>query len=291
MGLFRLFKNFKHIAANPGCSTARSLIRHSLWHMVKRAAPLPLKVRLTERSELSINHRAEMNGCVALAWSQRLYDYHNMSFLLDVTGHSTFCRTGLDIGANIGIYSLLMSESREVQMHAFEPHPATFQALQKILDYNHRPNVKAWNFALSDKDGSVSFSNADFNPTNRIVSEAGKGQTTTEVMALRGDDWCQRENVQPDIIKIDTEGHEAIVLQGLADALRTTKLVLVEENVSLDGTLLSPEAGIFDGPWYVDFPQRKFVTRKHAPEDAVYLNKNAHSELNALGYSLPKVSC
>lgn len=290
MGYSSFVQNCRRIIENPGSDTVRSLVRHSLWHFIKRFAPLPLEVPLTQQSSLSIVDRKEMNGCVALAWGQGLYDYHNMSFLLELTKRASFARVCLDIGANIGIYSLLMSENEGVSVHAFEPHPATFHTLERTLEYNRRPQVKAWNYALSDRDGVVSFSNTDFNPTNRIIAAGEQGMATTEVMALRGEDWCRRENVSPDIIKIDTEGHEASVLQGLGAILQTTKLVFVEENVPLHDTLLAPSAGIFHGPWYVDFPRRTLTKQKHAPEDAVYCNIHSIEELHALGYTLPSFS-
>lgn len=287
MSLSRYLENCRRIINNPGCPSLQGLIRHSLWHVVRRFAPLPLQIRLTDRSFLMHQRRDELNGCSALAWSQGQYDYHSMSFLRNLISNPNFCRTCLDIGANIGAYSLLLSEASTVHVHAFEPHPVTCKTLQNNLQANQRNNVTIWNVALSDANGKVAFSDAGNSPLNQILEHTDAMEPFTQVTAMRGDDWCNSHQVQPDIIKIDTEGHEASVLKGFGDLLRKTKIILIEENVSLNDTLLAIDTGVFHGPWYVDFPNKRLLTTKFNHEDAIYCNHNSLAELQSMSYQLP----
>ncbi|MFX0098976.1 MAG: FkbM family methyltransferase [Candidatus Hodarchaeota archaeon] len=71
-----------------------------------------------------------------------------------------------DIGANIGLFSLYINEIFEnLQIHAFEPVPVTFEALQKNL--GNFSNIKLINQGLGEKDEEVDII---FYPNNSGVS-------------------------------------------------------------------------------------------------------------------------
>lgn len=266
------------IMQNPGVQPVSALLRHAAWHGVRRWAPLPFDVPLTDHSRLSISRREEMNGCVALAWSQRLYDYHNMTFLrrLLAEEHVSTC---LDIGANIGVYALLMSENESVTVHAFEPHPQTYATLQRMLEANGRKNVHAWRLALSDAPGELRFTDGDCSPVNH-VAEDGAIRVTCETGAA----LCEREHIVPDVIKIDAEGFETRVLQGFGDMLVGTRYIFAEMNASPEVMAATLPANVFDGPLYVDERRKILCRSRHNHEDAVFVNRIALPELAASGY-------
>jgi FkbM family methyltransferase len=218
------------IARNPGVSTLRGLARHSIWHLVRRFHPLPMQVRLTSRSSLFLSQRRELNGCVALAWSQGTYDYNNMSFMLELTRQG-IARVCMDVGANIGPYALLMSEQADTEVFCFEPHPGTFAVLNRVLQSNGRSHVRAFNVALSDAPGKLQFTDATCNPGNHVLS-GSDAQPSISVQAVTGLDFCREQGVVPDLLKIDTEGHELEVLRGFGNLLSQVKVVLLEENTS-----------------------------------------------------------
>src|ERR1039458_7626249 len=58
----------------------------------------------------------------------------------------------IDVGANIGYYTLIMSKAvgPQGQVYAFEPVPPTFNYLNKILTETKSFNVKAFQLAISD---------------------------------------------------------------------------------------------------------------------------------------------
>jgi FkbM family methyltransferase len=278
MGLGMFISTCRGIMQNPGVQPVSAMLRHAAWHGVRRWAPLPFDVPLTDHSRLSISRREEMNGCVALAWSQRLYDYHNMTFLrrLLAEEHVSTC---LDIGANIGVYALLMSENESVTVHAFEPHPQTYATLQRMLEANGRKNVHAWRLALSDAPGELRFTDGDCSPVNH-VAEDGAIRVTCETGAA----FCGREHIVPDVIKIDTEGFETRVLQGFGDLLAGTRYIFAEMNASPEVMAATLPADVFDGPLYVDERRKILCRSRHNHEDAVFVNQIALPELAASGY-------
>lgn len=271
------------ILRNPGVQPVPALMRHAAWHAVRRMAPLPLEVELTDRSRLLLTRREEMNGSVALVWSQRLYDYHNMTFLRALL-KADFARVCFDVGANVGIYSLLMSEMDSVTVHAFEPHPATHTTLERILRFNHRSNAHAWKIALSDTPGSLRFTDDDCSTVNQALDSTQGEVPSITVPAETGRDFCERHQVIPEIIKVDTEGFETRVLHGFGSLLNKTRLIFAEMNAPAGEVAAALPSEVFDGPLYVDHTRRLLCRLRHNHEDAVFVNRSALPDLNSLGY-------
>ncbi len=290
MGLAMYLQTCQRIARNPGVSTVPALLKHTFWHVTRRLHSLPLRVPMTRRSHLEISRRQEINGSVALAWSQRLYDYNNMSLLMQLTQRPAFCRVYFDVGANIGPYSLILSESDQAEVHAFEPHPGTFQTLQRCMQANQRHQVQCHNLALSDADGKLRFTDSDCDTTNHVVNDGASDKQTVEVTAMSGTAFCARHSLKPDVIKIDTEGHEAEVLRGFGALLHEVKVVILEENQPEELLRECLPDHLFEGPLYVDHQARLLRRQKIAPEDAVYVNKAAIAGLTECGYGIEPVS-
>ncbi len=286
MGLGNFIHTCQAILRNPGVSPLPGLARHAAWHFVRRMAPMPLEVALTEKSRLVLQRREELNGCVALAWSQRLYNYHNMTFLLTLL-EAGFARVCFDVGANIGVYSLLMSETESIEVHAFEPHPATSTTLRRMLGSNGRQNVKVWQLALSDASGELQFTNDDCSPINQAVDLLPDGaRESICVPCETGADFCAREKVTPEIMKIDTEGFEPRVLRGFGEVLHRTKLVFAEMNVPDNVLAAALPSDVFIGPCYVDAPSRTISRTRQHGEDAVFINRASIAPLRAFGFQV-----
>ncbi len=285
MGFSRFLTACRGILRNPGVSPLPALLRHALWHPARRLLPMPTTLELTAQSRLFLEDRAEMNGCVAHVWSERLYDFHNMSFVREL-GTLGLVTTAFDIGANIGIYSLLLSETPNVNVHAFEPHPSTFATLVRMLERNQRANVTAWQVALSDAAGTLLFSDEAFSPLNKVLDADDPSRNSLRVPCETGEAFCHRLGVSPDLLKIDTEGLEPAVLRGFGDRLSSVKYILAEMNAPMEvlSQILPPE--VFDGPLHVDFPNRQLRRQRHNHEDALYVNRVSLAELAAHGFAL-----
>jgi FkbM family methyltransferase len=141
----------------------------------------------------------------------------------------------LDIGANIGWFTLLASKlaGPRGRVHSFEPRPDTSRMLQRTISMNkleHR--VTLWQTALSDTNGEIHLNwgrNTD-NPGGSFVSRDDLGSSGYEratVKASRLDDLLP--DAAPDVIKIDVEGAEPMVMRGALNAIRRKKPAILSE--------------------------------------------------------------
>lgn len=138
----------------------------------------------------------------------------------------------LDVGANVGYYSLLLSsENSQLKVWAFEPNSLPRAALEQSVKNNSLGSrVKVFPVALSDHDGEMSFS----------VEEgiSGSGHLTTSVelsnkVTVRQFERLWAEEGSPEIccVKLDVEGHEFQVLCAMRKMLERDRPPLVVELV------------------------------------------------------------
>jgi len=127
----------------------------------------------------------------------------------------------VDVGSNVGnhaLYAAKILDARKVI--AFEPNPVALRILEfNIVANGLRDRVVVHDVGLSDKSGWASFSTLNDNNlgATRLSPHAG----SDGFRLVRGDDLLAGEKV--DFIKIDTEGLEMQVLEGLADTLRVSR--------------------------------------------------------------------
>ena len=162
-------------------------------------------------------------------WYCGLHEPSDMAFVL----HSL--RPGdlfVDIGANIGSYTILASQAG-ARVVSFEPIPSTYTRLRQNIALNDVGHiVDARCQGVSSQEGTLIFTcNSD--TTNHVVRdediediEKCKVPVTTIDSSL--------QNQVPNIIKIDVEGHESEVLKGAAKTLQSPDLraIIMETNGS-----------------------------------------------------------
>ncbi len=137
-----------------------------------------------------------------------------------------------DVGANVGIYSLLASYLKKARAHCFEPVPSTFYFLRmNMLANNLEDLVTCYNKGVGDKLATLKFA-SDMDAMNKIVEDGYSGKVV-EAEVVRLDDFFQKKPLESyGMFKIDTEGYEHNVLKG-ADSIISNpriKAVLVEMN-------------------------------------------------------------
>ncbi len=133
----------------------------------------------------------------------------------------------IDIGSNIGIYSILMAKNySNLTVHAFEPHKDAFKRLSQNVNLNNFTNkIYLYDCALSSKNGD-SF----LESKNRFeLSQSGGAKISKngnmKIKYKIGDDLIKIKN-EHIAIKIDTEGHELFVLKGIKNLLTNNKVFL-----------------------------------------------------------------
>jgi len=140
-----------------------------------------------------------------------------------------------DVGANIGIYAVLLAAAAEEgRVEAFEPVPASHQRLQDNLAANAVTNVTTHFVALSDSVGTARMAvHADAHGCDQI-GDVEEGAQAIEVPTLTGDQFLdQSDGPDPDVVKVDIEGHEPQFLAGAWGMLeRRQPLLMMEVNPS-----------------------------------------------------------
>ena len=144
------------------------------------------------------------------------------------------CRSFVDVGANIGAYSILMSQQAE-QLIAFEANPAAADEMTENLALNGL-EAQLHRAAVSDHCGVLQFGTVSRLAGNSAVVETADNQSfveTSEVECVTLDSALS-EIDHPIALKIDVEGHEAEVLKGAVQTLSRPCVLQVE---SLSGDI------------------------------------------------------
>jgi FkbM family methyltransferase len=160
-----------------------------------------------------------------------------------------------DIGANIGVYTVLAAQrvGPAGRVFAFEPHSASFARLLETISTNHLAKiVTPCSLALHARPG--------FFPFRYSSREAGstQSQLMPQLSEPSGGDACRAAELKfsasldslmavegflpPDHVKIDVDGNELLILQGMRALLsgrRPPKSIQVEINRGQGADILS----------------------------------------------------
>lgn len=138
----------------------------------------------------------------------------------------------LDIGANIGCTSILFG-TRAKQVFSFEPSPSTFHYLEKNIHAAQLNNIHTVNSGLGKTSGKFELTFAPNNRSGGFVSNqmnASEGHQVEPIDIIKGDDFMSAKAISHvDFIKIDVEGFERDVIEGLAVTLAHDKPIVVLE--------------------------------------------------------------
>ena len=195
-------------------------------------------------------------GVSALVNSCRLYDFNNMSLIRALlAGGGDF----IDIGANIGSYTIISAEQRRARVLAIEPHPQTFEYLRRNVARNGYENVHLVRAAVGASEGSITVTDTPGSAVTHITCD-GSG---VAVPLRRMDSLLEETGLSPDVVKIDVEGFELGVLQGFGERLRDVNVLFIEMNALGEGNAADVRALLeradFCPPRYFDARVRELV--------------------------------
>lgn len=218
------FKTLGFILHHPLNATGRwrSLMRFVRWQIVSRLAPSKTAIPFVDGSFLFM--KRGMTGATG-NWYCGLHEPDEMGFTLHYLRSSDLF---LDVGANVGSYTILAAGGVGARVVSVEPIPDTFRSLEDNVRLNRLDAlVDCHCIGIADRPGVLRFSSTD-DTMNRIVEADGEGVISVEVETVDG----LLEGNCPMLMKIDVEGHEHKVLAGAASTLRDPRLgaVLMETN-------------------------------------------------------------
>jgi FkbM family methyltransferase len=123
----------------------------------------------------------------------------------------------IDIGANIGLYSLLAASNEHcIRCYAFEPNPTIFESLTQNIVLNGCKQIEAVNSAVAEAIGFLQFNFVDWHTgAGSLVDCKNEGTITVSSVNRVYFDELAALDGRSKIVKIDVEGHEPIVIAEL----------------------------------------------------------------------------
>jgi len=239
--------------------------------LIRLLEPVPAKVRVITAGPLK-NFKLEINIYNEKFYWLATYERGVQSCLQQVVTRGA---VAYDIGAHIGYFSLLLSLlcGMEGKVLVFEPEPLNYRRILKHLDLNGLKNVEVFPIAISDKNSTGALWNPGDSAQGHLIHSSPdsslKGEDNTslrnvEIVSL--DEFVfNRRHPPPGVIKIDTEGEEARIVEGMARLLSEARPIIVCE-------IHSPELGTtvwhkLDNQNYVFFDIERMMTPIMIPDN------------------------
>jgi FkbM family methyltransferase len=156
-----------------------------------------------------------------------LMEYEDMGFLLHYLQKNDLF---YDIGANVGIYTVLASAVKKAKTISFEPLPETYEKLLDNIHINRLNNVVAKNIGLSNEKSKLYFT-TNKDTMNSVALKNDKDKQEVDVDTL--DNISNKYGI-PKVMKIDVEGYETQVLKGANKILtnESFEVIILELNGS-----------------------------------------------------------
>lgn len=142
----------------------------------------------------------------------------------------------VDVGANLGIVSLMLAKRfSECEVHAFEPNPATFQALSANVSRNGSANIQAHDAAVAAHDGEIDFQTDPIHRATTHVIPDGRPNVgvnaaapVTRVRCVTLDRFAAARAIREiELLKVDVEGYEPLVFQGARELLGSRRVRMI----------------------------------------------------------------
>lgn len=142
-----------------------------------------------------------------------------------------------DIGANTGLYTCFLAEKlSDGTVVAFEPYPLNIDQLEQNISLNSFQNTFIKKCALSDSTGTLQLSVPVEDEIGYGTSSIGESDRmeSIDIRSHTGDNLIREDAIpQPNLVKIDVEGAEKQVIDGLENALSSDKCKFVQCEVHL----------------------------------------------------------
>ncbi len=198
-----------------------------------------------------------------------LHEFADMAFALH------FLRVGdlfVDVGANIGSYTVLASRVIGCRTVAFEPDPAAAAALERNIRLNKiAERVELRISAVGEQDGEAPFS-IGLDTQNHVLTSADATGRSVPMQTL---DRALGGRI-PILVKIDVEGYETEVLRGARAVLAASELkAVLTENRSSTVVEILKSAGMTEFA-YDAFAHRLVSANKTPMANALFVRDPDH---------------
>ena len=200
----------------------RAMVRYLGWNIGRRLVDAEYVIRLAGDAELIVSNAENYS---TLAYTQRLWDWADMLLLLHLLRPDDLF---VDVGANVGAYTVLVGRLTNATVVAVEPVPETYRKLLRNIRLNDLAGVAtAVHAGLAAKAGVLRFTTGRGGLNHVATDDSGIEVPVTTVDALM-------QGRSPVALKMDVEGYETLVLEGGPESFGKPELqvVVVELNGS-----------------------------------------------------------
>jgi FkbM family methyltransferase len=203
--------------------------RYLAWQVWERTVRRPWTVQLADGIRIRCHPHSPISSAVIY---YGLADFEEMRFLLDyLKAGDTF----VDVGANVGVYSLLACSVPGVSVLAFEPSAATFErALENVRLNGLEDRVNLVRRAVGSSERQALLT-VGLDARNSLVDGNAEETSAESVSVTTLDALADRGLEGVALVKVDVEGWETEVLEGAAALLEGRRPALIVEVNDVEG--------------------------------------------------------
>lgn len=228
--LFSVFRILNIILRHPlnHNNYFKALGRFILWQVGSRLVPGDVIYHWIEDAKFIVSpgeHGLTMNIYCGL------HEFEDMAYVLHVLEQDDVF---IDVGANVGSYTILACGVKGASVVCFEPVPTTYSKLLDNIRLNDtQDHVKAYNIGIADQEVELYFT-TDQGAANYLLTAYDKStDNKVRVKVLPLDIILQ--NIMPTLMKVDVEGFETLVIKGASGKLQEPSLHSVILEMSGNG--------------------------------------------------------
>ncbi len=151
-----------------------------------------------------------------------------------IAWYRQYLREGMcvvDIGAYVGYHTIRFARlvGRTGKVVAFEPYSPSFEILKRNVQRAKLTNVVLEQKAVSGQNGYVTLHIADSWAGNSLIKVDGRHNQGCQVEGVTLEDYFGGDETL-DLVKIDAEGSELAILQGMRSLIAKGKLRRIESH-------------------------------------------------------------
>lgn len=227
--MYNYLKRLQKIWSHPANRNSRlnAIWRAFSWQLTSKQTKKPIDVDAFGYSIRLYPDAFETRGIIYYTPYQ---EYHSMKFIESYLSEGD---SFLDIGANIGIYSLLASSlvGKNGSVESFEPCPATYNRLEENITRNLIMQVNLHNLALGEKEGIVKLT-TEYDATNFVVKNSSNIHSKIVTVPCKRLDHFFEAYRNFAMAKIDVEGYELSVLKGATSLLESCNPPVIQLEIN-----------------------------------------------------------
>lgn len=239
--MFALVRTLRAVLKHPLNASGRwrALVRYARWQVGSRLVPGPVLVPFVNQTFLIVS--PGMTGATQQIYAG-LLDFADCSLLMHLLRQNDLF---VDVGANVGVYTVLAAGARGARVVSIEPVPQTFARLCANLRVNDIVDkVSPLNIGLGRTKATLRFT-ADRDTMNHVIVDNAWTGPSIQVPVSTLDTILNGS--EPVLIKIDVEGWESEVLAGASATLRSPSLLgLIVEMNGDDTAMNANEQAVHD---------------------------------------------